>query len=128
MEWTDYTVKRDVDELKDLSWEQASKVAEMLNKREVTTKIKDLEERLQDSEGDYDNLKCEYDNLDYDYTRLLFKHDNLKDIQSKNNETIDDLKSYLLKQYKNNTDVEISNICKIVYDRLSEYKYNDEDK
>lgn len=128
MEWTDYTVKRNVDELKDLSWEQASKVAEMLNEREVITKIKDLEERLQDSEDDYDNLKCEYDNLDYDYTRLLFKHDNLKDIQSKNNETIDDLKSYLLKQYKNNTDVEISNICKIVYDRLSEYKYNDEDK
>lgn len=128
MGWTDYTVKRNVDELKDLSWEQASKVAEMLNKREVTTKIKDLEERLQDSEDEYDNLKREYDNLDYDYTHLLFKHDNLKDIQSKNNETIDDLKSYLLKQYKNNTDVEISNICKIVYDRLSEYKYNDGDK
>lgn len=128
MEWTDYIVKRDVDELKDLSWEQASKVAKMLNEREAIAKIEDLEERLQDSEDDYDNLKDEYDNLDYDYTRLLFKHDNLKDIQSKNNETIDDLKSYLLRQYKNNSDIEISNICKIAYDKLSEYEYNDEGK
>ena len=56
MGWTDYIIKRDVDELKDLTFEQANKVAEMLNEREPTAKIDDLEERLYDSEQEYENL------------------------------------------------------------------------
>ena len=63
MEWTDYTVTRNVDELKDLTFQQAGKVAEMLNEREPTAKIDDLEERLYDSEQEYENLEGDYNDL-----------------------------------------------------------------
>lgn len=39
MEYTDYTLKRDVDEFKDLDWNTLGKIAEMLNKEKTKANI-----------------------------------------------------------------------------------------
>lgn len=39
MEYTDYTLKRDVDEFKDLDWNTLGKIADMLNKEKTKADI-----------------------------------------------------------------------------------------
>lgn len=68
MEYTDYTLKRDVDEFKDLDWNTLGKIADMLNKEKTKADI-----YVKDNQDDYideiDELKQQiednYDNFDH---------------------------------------------------------------
>ena len=122
MEWTDYTVKRDVDELKDLTFEQASKVAEMLNEREVTAKIDDLEERLYDSEQEYENLEDDYNDLKSEYDYLEDKAEEIKKNYSKLMNFFVNLEAFVLKTRKLTDDIELSNYCDVIVNKLNKFK------
>lgn len=124
MEWTDYTVKRDIDELKDLTFEQASKVAEMLNEREVTAKIDDLEERLYDSEQEYENLEDNYNDLESDYDYLNKEFDEVKENYKKLENFFIELEYFVLKTGKLTDDIELSNYCDIVVNKFNKFGAN----
>ncbi len=128
MEWTDYIVKRDVDELKDLTFEQANKVAEMLNEREVTAKIDDLEERLYDSEQEYENLEYDYNDLKSDYNDLKSEYDYLegkaeeiKESYSKLMNFFVNLEASVLKTRKLTDDIELSNYCDVIAKKINKF-------
>lgn len=121
MEWTDYTVKRDVDELKDLSWEQASKVAEMLNEREPTAKIDDLEKRLYDSEQEYENLEDDYNDLKSEYDYLEDKAEEIKENYSKLMNFFVNLETSVLKTRKLTDDIELSNYCDVIVKKINKF-------
>lgn len=114
MKWTDYTVKRDIDELKDLTFEQASKVAEMLNEREATAKIDDLEERLYDSEQEYENLEDNYNDLESEYNYLEDRAEEIKENYSKLMNFFVNLEASVLKTRKLTDDIELSNYCDVI--------------
>ena len=122
MGWTDYTVKRDVDELKDLTFEQASKVAEMLNEREPTAKIDDLEERLYDSEQEYENLEDNYNDLESEYNYLKDKAEEIKENYSKLMNFFVNLEASILKTRKLTDDIELSNYCDVIVNKLNKFK------
>ena len=121
MEWTDYTVKRDVDELKDLTFEQASKVAEMLNEREPTAKIDDLEERMRDSEQEYENLEDNYNDLESEYNYLKDKAEEIKENYSKLMNFFVNLEAYVLKTRKLTDDIELSNYCDVIAKKINKF-------
>ena len=122
MEWTDYTVKRNVDELKDLTFEQASKVAEMLNEREPTAKIDNLEERLYDSEQEYENLEDDYNDLKSEYDYLEDKAEEIKENYSKLMNFFINLEAFVLKTRKLTDDIELSNYCDVIVNKLNKFK------
>ena len=122
MEWTDYIVKRDVDELKDLTFEQAGKVAEMLNEREVTAKIDDLEERLYDSKQEYENLEDDYNDLKSEYDYLEDKAEEIKENYKKLEKFLIDLEAFVLKTRKLTDDIELSNYCDVIVNKLNKFK------
>lgn len=121
MVWTDYTVKRNVDELKDLTLEQASKVAEMLNERELTAKIDDLEERLYDSEQEYENLEDNYNDLESEYNYLEKKAEEVKENYKKLEKFLIDLEAFVLKTRKLTDDIELSNYCDIIVNKFNKF-------
>jgi predicted nuclease with TOPRIM domain len=121
MGWTDYIVKRDVDELKDLTFEQANKVAEMLNEREVTAKIDDLEERLYDSEQEYGNLEDDYNNLKSVYDYLEDKAEEIKENYSKLMNFFINLEASVLKTRKLTDDIELSNYCDVIVNKFNKF-------
>ena len=121
MGWTDYTVKRDVDELKDLTFEQASKVAEMLNEREPTAKIDDLEERLYDSEQEYENLEDDYNDLKSEYDYLEDKAEEIKENYSKLMNFFVTLEASILKTRKLTDDIELSNYCDVIVKKINKF-------
>lgn len=121
MEWTDCTVKRDVDELKDLTFEQANKVAEMLNEREPTAKIDDLEERLYDSEQEYENLERDYNDLESEYNYLEDRAEEIKENYSKLMNFLVNLKVFVLKTRKATDDVELSNYCNVIAKKINKF-------
>ena len=121
MVWTDYTVKRNVDELKDLTLEQASKVAEMLNEREPSTKIDDLEERLYDSEQEYENLEDNYNDLESEYNYLKDKAEEIKENYSKLMNFFINLEAFVLKTRKLTDDIELSNYCDIIAKKINKF-------
>ena len=122
MGWTDYTVKRNVDELKDLTFEQASKVAEMLNEREPAAKIDDLEERLYDSEREYENLEDDYNDLESEYNYLKDKAEEIKENYSKLMNFFINLKAFVLKTRKLTDDIELSNYCDVIAKKINKFK------
>ena len=121
MGWTDYTVKRDVDELKDLTFEQASKVAEMLNERELTAKIDNLEERLYDSEQEYENLEDDYNDLKSEYDYLEGKAEEIKENYSKLMNFFINLEASVLKTRKLTDDIELSNYCDVIVKKINKF-------
>lgn len=121
MGWTDYTVKRDVDELKDLTFEQASKVAEMLNEREPTAKIDSLEERLYDSEQEYENLEDNYNDLESEYNYLEEKAEEIKENYSKLMNFFINLEASVLKTRKLTDDIELSNYCDVIVNKFNKF-------
>ena len=121
MEWTDYTVKRDVDELKDLTFEQAGKVAEMLNEREPTAKIDDLEERLYDSEQEYENLEDDYNDLKSEYDYLEDKAEEIKENYSKLMIFFINLDASVIKTRKLTDDIELSNYCDVIAKKINKF-------
>ena len=121
MEWTDYIVKRNVDELKDLTFEQASKVAEMLNEREPTAKIEDLEERLYDSEQEYENLENNYNSLESEYNYLEDKAEEIKENYKKLEKFLIDLEAFVLKTRRLTDDIELSNYCDIIVNKFNKF-------
>ena len=121
MEWTDYIVKRDVDELKDLTFEQAGKVAEMLNEREPTAKIDDLEERLYDSEQEYENLEDDYNDLKSEYDYLEDKAEEIKENYSKLMNFFVNLEASVLKTRKLTDDIELSNYCDVIVKKINKF-------
>lgn len=121
MEWTDYTVKRNVDELKDLTFEQASKVAEMLNEREPSAKIDDLEERLYDSEQEYENLEDDYNDLKSEYDYLEDKAEEIKENYSKLMNFFINLEAFVLKTRKLTDDIELSNYCDVIVNKFNKF-------
>ena len=121
MEWTDYIVKRNVDELKDLTLEQASKVAEMLNEREPTAKIDDLEERLYDSEQEYENLEDNYNDLESEYNYLEEKAEEIKENYSKLMNFFINLEAFVLKTRKLTDDIELSNYCDVIAKKINKF-------
>lgn len=121
MGWTDYTVKRDVDELKDLTFEQASKVAEMLNEREPTAKIDDLEERLYDSEQEYENLEDNYNDLESEYNYLKDKAEEIKENYSKLMNFFINLEAFVLKTRRLTDDIELSNYCDVIAKKINKF-------
>lgn len=121
MGWTDYTVKRNVDELKDLTFEQASKVAEMLNEREPTAKINDLEERLYDSEQEYENLEDNYNDLESEYNYLEEKAEEIKENYSKLMNFFINLEVFVLKTRKLTDDIELSNYCDVIVNKFNKF-------
>lgn len=121
MGWTDYTVKRDVDELKDLTFEQASKVAEMLNERELTAKIDNLEERLYDSEQEYENLEDDYNDLKSGYDYLEGKAEEIKENYSKLMNFFINLEASVLKTRKLTDDIELSNYCDVIVKKINKF-------
>ena len=121
MGWTDYTVKRDVDELKDLTFEQANKVAEMLNEREPTAKIDDLEERLYDSEQEYENLEDDYNDLKSEYDYLKDKAEEIKENYSKLMNFFINLEASVLKTRKLTDDIELSNYCDVIVKKINKF-------
>ena len=122
MGWTDYTVKRDVDELKDLTFEQTSKVAEMLNEREPTAKIDDLEERMYDSEQEYENLEDDYNDLKSEYDYLEDKAEEIKENYSKLMNFFIYLEAFVSKTRKLTDDVELSNYCDVIVNKFNKFK------
>ena len=68
MEYTDYTLKRDVDEFKDLDWNTLGKIADMLNKEKTKADIYGKDNR-EDYIDEIDELKQQiednYDNFDH---------------------------------------------------------------
>ena len=122
MEWTDYTVKRDIDELKDLTFEQASKVAEMLNEREATAKTDDLEERLYDSEQEYENLEDNYNDLESEYNYLEDRAEEIKENYSKLMNFFINLEASVLKTYRLTDDIELSNYCNTIVNKFNEFR------
>ena len=122
MGWTDYTVKRNVDELKDLTFEQASRVAEMLNEREPTAKIDDLEERLYDSEQEYENLEDDYNDLKSEYDYLEDKAEEIKENYSKLMNFFINLEAFVLKTRKLTDDIELSNYCDVIAKKINKFK------
>ena len=121
MVWTDYTVKRNVDELKDLTLEQADKVAEMLNEREPTAKIDDLEERLYDSEQEYENLEDNYNDLESEYNYLKDKAEEIKENYSKLMNFFINLEAFVLKTRKLTDDIELSNYCDVIAKKINKF-------
>ena len=121
MGWTDYTVKRNVDELKDLTFEQASKVAEMLNEREPTAKIDDLEERLYDSEQEYENLEDNYNDLESEYNYLKDRAEEIKENYSKLMNFFINLEAFVLKTRKLTDDIELSNYCDVITNKFNKF-------
>ena len=121
MVWTDYTVKRNVDELKDLTLEQADKVAEMLNEREPTAKIDDLEERLYDSEQEYENLEDNYNDLESEYNYLKDKAEEIKENYSKLMNFFINLEAFALKTRKLTDDIELSNYCDVIAKKINKF-------
>ena len=121
MAWTDYTVKRNVDELKDLTLEQASKVAEMLNEREPSAKIDDLEERLYDSEQEYENLEDNYNDLESEYNYLKDKAEEIKENYSKLMNFFINLEAFVLKTRKLTDDIELSNYCDVIAKKINKF-------
>lgn len=122
MEWTDYIVKRDVDELKDLTFEQAGKVAEMLNECEATAKIDDLEERLYDSEQEYENLEDNYNDLESDYNHLKREFEEIKERYNKLENFFVMLESFALTTHKLTNNIELSNYCDVIVNKLNKFK------
>ena len=122
MGWTDYIIKRDVDELKDLTFEQANKVAEMLNEREPTAKIDDLEERLYDSEQEYENLEDDYNDLKSEYDYLEDKAEEIKENYSKLMNFFVNLEASILKTRKLTDDIELSNYCDVIVKKINKFK------
>lgn len=122
MGWTDYTVKRNVDELKDLTFEQASKVAEMLNEREPTAKIDDLEERLYDSEQEYENLESDYNDLKSEYDYLEDKAEEIKENYSKLMNFFINLEAFVSKTRRLTDDIELSNYCDVITNKFNKFK------
>ena len=121
MGWTDYIIKRDVDELKDLTFEQANKVAEMLNEREPTAKIDDLEERLYDSEQEYENLEDDYNDLKSEYDYLEDKAEEIKENYSKLMNFFVNLEASILKTRKLTDDIELSNYCDVIVKKINKF-------
>lgn len=69
MEYTDYLLKRDVDEFKDLDWNTLGKIADMLNKEKMKAdiygkdnredyidEIDELKQQIEDNYDNFDNL------------------------------------------------------------------------
>ena len=122
MQWTDYLVKRNIDELKDLTFEQAGKVAEMLNELEPTAKIDDLEERLYDSEQEYENLESDYNDLKSEYDYLEDKSEEIKENYSKLMNFFIDLEAFVSKTRKLTDDIELSNYCDVIVNKFNKFK------
>lgn len=71
MEYTDYTLKRDVDEFKDLDWNTLGKIADMLNKEKTKA---DLYAR--DNREDYTNQEDYIDEIDELKQQIEDNYDN----------------------------------------------------
>lgn len=122
MQWTDYLVKKNIDELKDLTFEQAGKVAEMLNEREPTAKIDDLEDRLYDSEREYENLEDNYNDLESNYEHLERKFEEIKKRYNKLENFFVNLEAFVLKTRKLTDDIELSNYCDVIVNKFNKFR------
>lgn len=126
MQWTDYLVKKNIDELEDLTWEQANKVAEMLNEREPQSKIDELEDKLYQSEKDYEDLEDDYNNLQYAYDHFEKEFEEYKKYHIKLDEFLIDLEAYVRETYRLTDDSEISSYCKIIIDKFEKFNKDKE--
>jgi len=77
MKYTDYILKRDVDEFKDLDWNALGKIAEMLNSKDNTDYIDKLKEELNQCDEEIENLQSQVDMNYYNFDKLV---DTIKDI------------------------------------------------
>lgn len=87
-EWTVYTLQRQFDEFKGLSYDQLMKICELLSESKQDCKILQLEEEVIELRDEVEDLERRLENSEYDYHILLRERDSLKD-------EIEDLKEEL---------------------------------
>lgn len=83
MDYTDYTLKRDVDEFKDLDWNTLGKIADMLNKEKTKVDVyaranQEDYTNQEDYIDEIDELKQQIDDNYYNFDHLV---DIIRDIK-----------------------------------------------